>query len=101
MGLQLLCRKRCDWTIFHHYLLVVVMTVSRIFVKLGKKLCLFVYYVEQIYSKDGMAKEVATFNGSVESKMVHDNIRRRNREQCGRSVWFFLIMFQKSRNEAY
>jgi len=69
-------------------------------VKLGRKLCLFVYYVEQINNKEWMAKEAATFNGGVESRTVHDSIRRRNRGQFGRFVWFFLIMFQKSRGGA-
>ncbi len=65
----------------------------RRFVRLGRKLCLFVYYVEHINNKEWMAKEPATFNGGVEGRMMHDNIRRRNQEQCGRSVWFFLILF--------
>jgi len=29
---------------------------------MGKKLCLFVYYVEQINKKQWMAKEAVTFN---------------------------------------
>jgi hypothetical protein len=33
-----------------------------------------------------MAKEAVTFNGSVEGRTVHDNIERRNQEQCGRFV---------------
>jgi hypothetical protein len=47
-----------------------------------------------------MAKEAATFNGGVENRTVHDSIRRRNRRQFGRFVWFFLILFQKSRGGA-
>ncbi len=54
------------------------MIVSRRLVRLGRKLCLFVYYVEHIYNKEWMVIEVTTFNGGVESRMVHDNIRRRN-----------------------
>jgi hypothetical protein len=44
-----------------------------------------------------MAKETTTFNEGVESRMMHDNIKKRNWEQCSRSVVlvFFLIMFQK------
>ncbi len=38
--------------------------------KLGRKLCLFVYYVEQIDNKQWMAKEAATLNGGVESRTV-------------------------------
>jgi hypothetical protein len=43
----------------------------------GRKLCLFVYYVERIDNKQWMVKEVATFNGGVESRTMHDKIRRR------------------------
>ncbi len=45
--------------------------------KLGRKLCLFVYYVEHIKNKQWMAKEAATFNGGVEGRMVHDSIRKK------------------------
>jgi hypothetical protein len=54
------------------------MTDSRRFVRLGRKLCLFVYYVEQINNKQWMAKETTTFNEGVESRMMHDNIKKRN-----------------------
>jgi hypothetical protein len=60
---------------------VAAMTPSRRLVKLGRKLTLFVYYVEHMNSRQWMAKEVATFNGSVQSKRVHDNIKRRNQGQ--------------------
>ncbi len=48
---------------------------------MGRKLCLFVYYVEQI-NKLWMAKESATLNGGMESRMVEGRIRRRIRKQC-------------------
>ncbi len=54
------------------------MTISRSLVRLGRKLCLFVYYVEQINNKQWMAKEATTFNGGVESRTMRDNIRKRN-----------------------
>jgi hypothetical protein len=44
-----------------------------------------------------MAKEAATFNGGVESRMVHDNIRRRIQKQCGRSVCFLNLVSKKDR----
>ncbi len=37
--------------LFYHYLLMVTMIVSRRLVSLGRKLCLFVYYVEQVDNK--------------------------------------------------
>jgi hypothetical protein len=42
------------------------MTTSRRLVRLGRKLCLFVYYVEQINKKQWMGKEATTFNGGGE-----------------------------------
>jgi hypothetical protein len=78
---------------------MVVMTTSRRFVRLGRKFCLFVYYVEQINNKEWMVKEPATFNGSVESRTMHDNIRRRNKKQCRRFVWFILSCFKKVKVE--
>ncbi len=56
--------------------------------RLGRKLCLFVYYLKHINNKPCMAKEVATFNEGLENKIMHDNIRRRIREQCDRSIFF-------------
>jgi hypothetical protein len=44
---------------------------------MGRKLCLVVYYVEQINNKQWMVKEVVTFNGGVENTMVEDTIRRK------------------------
>jgi hypothetical protein len=84
-----------QWKLFHHYLLVAIMTASRRLVNLGKKLCLFVYYVEHINNKQWVAKEATTFNGDGESRTVHDNIRRRIQEQWA-SLLVFWILFQKS-----
>ncbi len=56
--------------------------------RLGKKLCLLVYYVEQIDNKQWMASEAITFNGGVESRTMHDKIRRKSQEQCGKYVYF-------------
>ncbi len=52
------------------------MTSSKRLVSLGRKLCLFVYYVEQVDNKQWVAKDVPTFNGGVESRMVHDTIKK-------------------------
>jgi hypothetical protein len=53
------------------------MTVSRRLVNMGRKLCLFVYYVEQINNKQWIAKEVAALNGGMESRTVENMLRRR------------------------
>jgi len=71
------------------------MIASRRLVSLDRKLCLFVYYVEQIDNKQWVGKEVATFNGGVESRMVHDNIKRKIQGQCEASLFVFLDPFSK------
>ncbi len=63
--------------------------------KLGKKLWLFVYYVEQIDNKQWMVKEAATLNGGVESKTGSDNIRKRIQEQWNRFVCFFYLVSEE------
>jgi hypothetical protein len=53
------------------------MTVSRRLVSLGRKLCLFMHYVEQINNKQWMAKKTTTLNGGIGSRMVEGRIRRK------------------------
>ncbi len=43
---------------------------------MGRKFCLFMYYVEQIDNKQWMAKEVMTLNGGMENKALEGKIRR-------------------------
>ncbi len=43
---------------------------------MGKKSCLFVYYVKLIGIELWMAKEVVTLNGGLESRTVEGKIRR-------------------------
>jgi hypothetical protein len=58
------------------------MIVSRKLVSMGRKLCLFVYYVELIDNKLWMDEEATALNGGMESTMVENMIRRKIREQC-------------------
>jgi len=44
---------------------------------MGRKLCLFMYYVELINNKQWMVEESRTLNGAMESRMVQGSIRRR------------------------
>jgi len=53
------------------------MIVSRRLVSMGKKLCLFVYYVEQIDNKQWMVEEAMALNGGMESRMMEGKIRSR------------------------
>ncbi len=41
------------------------------------KLCLFMYYVEQIDNKQWMVEEVAALNGIMDSRTVEGNIRKK------------------------
>ncbi len=43
---------------------------------MGRKSCLFVYYVELISTKLWMVEEGAALNGSLKSRMVESKIRR-------------------------
>ncbi len=56
------------------------MIVSRRLVSMGRKLCLFMYYVELIDDIQWMAKEVVALNGAMESRTTEGNIRRKIRE---------------------
>jgi hypothetical protein len=53
------------------------MIISRRLISMGRKLCLFVYYVEHINNKQWMVKKVAAFNGGVVNRMVQDMIKRK------------------------
>jgi hypothetical protein len=53
------------------------MTVSRRLVSLGRKLCLFVYYVEQVNNKQCMAREIAALNAGMGNRTVEGKIRRK------------------------
>ncbi len=53
------------------------LTVSRRLVTMGRKLCLFVYYVELIDNKLWMVEGVVTLNGGMESRTMEGRIKRR------------------------
>jgi hypothetical protein len=53
------------------------MIVSRRLMSSGRKLCLFVYYVEQINNKQWMAKKTMALNGSMWSKTMKGRIKKR------------------------
>jgi hypothetical protein len=76
-------------------LLTAAIIVSRKLVSMGRKSCLFVYYVELIGTKLWMAKEATTLNGGLESRTMEGKIRRRIRKQCKQ---FFLLSSSISRD---
>ncbi len=47
---------------------------------MGRKLYLFMYYVELIDNKQWMAEEATALNGARESRTVEGSIRRRIQE---------------------
>jgi hypothetical protein len=57
-------------------LLAVIIIVSKKLVNMGRKSCLFVYYVELINIKLWMVEEVTTLNGGLESRTVEGMVRR-------------------------
>jgi hypothetical protein len=57
-------------------LLVTTIIVSRKLGSMGRKFCLFVYYVELINTKLWKGEEAATLNGGLESRIVEGKIKR-------------------------
>ncbi len=49
---------------------------------MGRKSCLFVYYVELIHTKLWMVEEVVALNGGLENRMVEGMIKRGIWKQC-------------------
>jgi hypothetical protein len=58
-------------------LLAITIIVSRKLVSMGRKFCLFVYYVKLIGIELWMTEEVTTLNGGLENKILENMIRRR------------------------
>jgi len=56
--------------------------VSRKLVRMGRKSCLFVYYVKLINIELWMVKECVALNGGLENRTVESKIRRGIRKQC-------------------
>jgi len=63
-------------------LLVAIIIVSKKLVSMGRKSCLFVYYVELINTKLWMVEEVAALNGGLKNRTMEGRIRRGIRKQC-------------------
>jgi hypothetical protein len=53
-----------------------IITASRKLVRMGRRICLFMYYVELIGTKLWIAKEGATLKEGLEFWMVEGRIRR-------------------------
>ncbi len=57
-----------------NYFVVITIIVSRKFVSMGIKSCLFVCYGEQICTELWMVEGVAALNGGLHSRTVEDKI---------------------------
>ncbi len=56
--------------------IAVAIIISRKLVRMGRKFCLFVYYVELISTELWMPEEGATLNGGLEIWTVEGRVRR-------------------------
>jgi hypothetical protein len=63
-------------------LLTATITISRKLVSMGRKFCLFLYYVELLNTKLWMVEEVAALNGGLERRTVGGMKRRGIWKQC-------------------
>jgi len=68
--------------LFFFIKIATIITVSRKLVKLGKRICLFVYYVGLINTKLLMAEEGVALKGGLEHWMMEGRIRRGIQKQC-------------------
>jgi hypothetical protein len=57
--------------------IVAAITISRKHMRMGKKSCLFVYYVKLIGTKLWMVEKGATLNGGLKTRTVQGRIRRK------------------------
>ncbi len=72
-----------------NYFIVATIIVSRKFVSMGRKSCLFVCYGEQICTKLWMVEGATALNGGLRSRMVEGKIRSRIEEGCRQGFFNF------------
>jgi hypothetical protein len=63
--------------------IVTTIIYSKKLVKMGRKICLFLHYVELIDTKLWMVKEGVTLNGGLDIWTVERRIKRGIWKQCG------------------
>jgi len=69
--------------------------VSRKLVRMGRKFCLFVYYVELIDIKLWMVKEGVALNGGMEIWTGEDKDKKGNSEAMQVGLYYFMINFRR------
>jgi hypothetical protein len=62
--------------------IVVAIIVSKKLLRMDRRFCLFVYYVELINTKLWMAEEGVALNGGLEIWTMEGKIRKGIRKQC-------------------
>jgi hypothetical protein len=66
--------------------IAIAITASRKLVRMGRRICLFVYYAKLIGAELQMAVEGAALKGGLEPWMVEDRIIRGIPKHCGSKV---------------
>jgi hypothetical protein len=66
--------------------IAIAITASRKLMRMGKKICFFVYYAKLISAELQMAVEGAALKGGLEPWMVEDRIKRGILKHCGSLV---------------
>ncbi len=74
--------------------IVAAIIISRKLVRMGKKSCLFVYYVELIGIELWMVEECATMNGGLETRTIEGMIKGEFGSIVG-ILFSFMISFRK------
>lgn len=72
-----------------------IIIASRNLVEVGKKICLFVYYVKFIGAKLWMARKGATLKGGLEHWMVEGRIKKGAFKAMQASFFFYIINLKK------
>jgi hypothetical protein len=79
-----------------NYSVTIIIIVSRKFVSMGRKSCLFVCYDKHIGTEPWMVEGATTLNGGLHNKTVEGKIIRRIWEQCMQVLsFFFSISFRR------
>jgi hypothetical protein len=74
-----------------NYSVTTTIIVSRKFVSMGRKSCLFVCYDKQIGTEPWIVEGVATLNGGLHNRTMEGKIIRRIWEQCRQVLFFFFF----------
>jgi len=83
------------FVIVYFFKIAATIIASRKLVKMGRKFCLLVYYVELIGTKLWMVKESVAWNGGLEIWTVQGKDKKGNLEAMQVSFYSFMINFKR------